>query len=337
MPYDCEFEFHGMRIRLQTDSEALAQHLHAHWLTQCWVSKPASAAVDVVIRIEKAVRANLLKNTDSPVPGVTVLAAASNYYASLDRRAEPWQGLLQFRRVQNWEGFLLSVFAPFLGHIFRHKNFFELHSGAVALGDHGVILPAKMGSGKTTTVVSLIRGGFDFIADDHVYLRPEGESVQVYGYPKHPALLDDSVERFPELHFLKNTADILRGGRKKKLLPLEQVERLYGPRKPKAALKTILFPRVDRRRKVSLKPLSAQETLLWMMRQEPWDYYGVIKDPASVARQLTLFRKIAETARAYILFLNPDIAEIPKVVRGAVLTPAPAAENHASLQPQLAV
>lgn len=309
--YNRTFELHGKSIHLRTDHALLAKYLHAHWITEA----PAiqTPRLDLEIEITQT-NHPLSASSFSPVDGITVFASTDNLYAFIDERGASRQAVLKFHDPGNWDNFMLYVFAPFLGHLFRRLNFFELHSGAVALGQHGIIIPAQSGSGKTTTVISLIRSCFDFIADDHIYLQNTESGVEILGYPKHPALLDDSLQRFPELHFLKELPHIYRGGRAKRLFPIEQLERLYGSRRHRAPLKTILFPQIDLDRPVSLKALDAKETMLRMMKQEPWDYYGDIIDPLNVKKQMSLFKNIAETVRAYDLFLNPSVAEIPKVV-----------------------
>jgi hypothetical protein len=51
------------------------------------------------------------------------------------------------------------------------------HGGVVALGKEGVILPASVGSGKTTLVAGLLRFGFRYLSDDIVVYDPTSREL----------------------------------------------------------------------------------------------------------------------------------------------------------------
>lgn len=312
--YKRELNFHGRRILLEASGPA-APALAGHWLTAEWqpLTQGAYHAELTVCPISGEWNA---------VPAGTSWASGTKCRAGFDETVSPCRGFLYYDpAAAGEEDFILSVFAPFLSHVLRKLRLFELHAGAVVLNGQGVLIPAASGSGKTTTVFSLVREGFRYLADDHLYLEPEGESAVILGYSKPPAFLADSLERFPEFHHLKNTPDILRGGRRKKVLSVSELETRCGPRCEKAPLRMILFPQIDVTRPVSMEALDHSQTMMMLMRQTPWDHGGDVVCPANTAAQLALFRGMAQSVPAYRLFLNPDLPEIARVVRDALAEP----------------
>jgi hypothetical protein len=55
-----------------------------------------------------------------------------------------------------------------------------LHAAAVARGEHGVILPAAAGAGKTTLTAGLVRAGLDYVTDEIVAIGRSTGLVQPY-------------------------------------------------------------------------------------------------------------------------------------------------------------
>ena len=73
-----------------------------------------------------------------------------------------------------------------------------VHAAAVGCGDAGVLIPGKGGSGKSSTALSCLLDGMDFIADDYLALAmdPEPRAHRLYTTAK----LDRSnLTRYPEL------------------------------------------------------------------------------------------------------------------------------------------
>jgi len=73
-----------------------------------------------------------------------------------------------------------------------------VHAAAVGCGDAGVLIPGKGGSGKSSTALSCLLNGMDFVADDYLALAmdPEPRAHRLYTTAK----LDRSnLTRYPEL------------------------------------------------------------------------------------------------------------------------------------------
>ena len=79
---------------------------------------------------------------------------------------------------------------------------FPLHAAGLALNGQGVLVPGASGAGKSTTSVTLVRAGFDFLADDTVFLTCDGTGIWVDGFPDEVDVTDNTVGMIPELAHL---------------------------------------------------------------------------------------------------------------------------------------
>ena len=100
---------------------------------------------------------------------------------------------------------LQVILIPMISHLMLMQGKFIMHAGCVATPEgEGLVLMADSGGGKTTTVFSLARNGFDFLSDDLVVAcRTEN------GYVYRPIQERINVTRktikfFPELRYAKN-------------------------------------------------------------------------------------------------------------------------------------
>lgn len=77
------------------------------------------------------------------------------------------------------------------------RNIDVIHAGLVAQGDRGVLVGGATGTGKSTTVLTCVAGGFDYLGDDEVGLERENDayvghslygSARLHHGPFSPAL-----------------------------------------------------------------------------------------------------------------------------------------------------
>jgi hypothetical protein len=79
----------------------------------------------------------------------------------------------------------------------RVRDFLLLHAGAVMRGDSVVLLPAKMDSGKSSTVVGMLEAGFTYLSDEFGALDPI--SGMAYPAPKTIHIDAETLTFFPGL------------------------------------------------------------------------------------------------------------------------------------------
>jgi len=72
-----------------------------------------------------------------------------------------------------------------------------VHGGAVGFNGEGVLISSMGGCGKSTTVLSCLLDGFDYVSDDYLIL--ERETAAAYPVYSCGILNEDSLNRLPEL------------------------------------------------------------------------------------------------------------------------------------------
>lgn len=75
-----------------------------------------------------------------------------------------------------------------------------LHAAAVAKRGKAVLIPAWQSSGKTTACLALVNHGYDYLADDRVWVKHDGE---VLSYPRYIRLNRSNVHIFSNLLSLR--------------------------------------------------------------------------------------------------------------------------------------
>jgi hypothetical protein len=77
------------------------------------------------------------------------------------------------------------------------RDFLSVHAGAVALNDSGLLMPAAMEAGKSTTTAALLEEGFDYLSDEAAAIDPI--TGRVFPFPKRIWLHRDGFRFFPGL------------------------------------------------------------------------------------------------------------------------------------------
>ena len=85
---------------------------------------------------------------------------------------------------------------PLVEALKRH-GLFNLHASAAALEGRVLLLPGTTGAGKSTLAVALARAGWEFLADDMVFLADDGDRLRVYGFSDEVDLSPESAAWFP--------------------------------------------------------------------------------------------------------------------------------------------
>lgn len=155
------------------------------------------------------------------------------YHASADRHyiimSGPLDEYVPFWAPFHWE----------FHHFSMSHGYAFVHSGAVGLNGEGVLISSVGGGGKSTTVLSCLLDGFDYVADDYLIL----EKGDVAAYPLYNSglLNGDSLKRLPELRPLIFCDDPRK--------PDRYIIDLYGFRKQFCRgmkIKAVVRPRVRR-------------------------------------------------------------------------------------------
>lgn len=94
----------------------------------------------------------------------------------------------------------IPIWFPFrmeLHNFSMSHDYVFVHSGAVGLNGEGVLISSVGGGGKSTTVLSCLLDGFDYVSDDYLIL--ERRTATAYPLFNSGILNEDSLHRLPEL------------------------------------------------------------------------------------------------------------------------------------------
>src|SRR5205085_5847271 len=68
--------------------------------------------------------------------------------------------------------------------LLREHGLFDAHAAVACLEDRALFVTGDAGSGKTTTLLALLRAGATYLGDDRVLLRNAPAGVELLGYPR---------------------------------------------------------------------------------------------------------------------------------------------------------
>lgn len=141
-----------------------------------------------------------------------------------------------------------------LAWLLRERGIYALHASCVARDGQGLLIAGRSGSGKSSTALSLIHRGWDWLADDVVLLEP-GAPARLHclaqGFSFHPGLAD----RLPWLH-----GEVLGP---KRFADIQTI--LPGCRLETCVAAGLLFPRVIDGQISRIERLSPAEALMALL------------------------------------------------------------------------
>lgn len=161
------------------------------------------------------------------------------------------------------EDVTLFAMAPYL----RKNGFFLVHAFAAAQEDGAVLFVGKSGSGKTTTGLRLLAGGWHFLANDVALLHPQDETVWAFPSPGCFNIHPNTFELLPDLQipqdlfnevygkFVVPAADLMTGDEGKRPFPVRHIcllqrqagnEHTLIPLSPAVALAQLMEESIDR-------------------------------------------------------------------------------------------
>jgi hypothetical protein len=132
---------------------------------------------------------------------------------------------------------------------------------------HGVLVAGESGSGKTTTVLSCLLAGFDFVSDDYVGLEARADGTYVgHGLQSSTHIHPEDLWRFPRLG--KHAIHGRLPAEDKVLIRLSEVcpDRL----RPAAGIDLLVLPRITGRPTIQIRPASRSQALLRLAPSSLW-------------------------------------------------------------------
>jgi hypothetical protein len=111
---------------------------------------------------------------------------------------------IEYPESQTGDPWLLAhlFFTVPLAELLKRQGFYMVHAAGLAVTGKGLLVVGQSGSGKTTLALTLLRAGFDFLADDTVFLNSGKTGLRLLAFPDEVDVTAQTVGFFPELHGL---------------------------------------------------------------------------------------------------------------------------------------
>jgi len=164
-------------------------------------------------------------------------------------------------------GFQTNAYYAVLAFVLSNlDNFLQIHAGAVARGNSGIVFPGESGSGKTTLVLSLVRAGYKFLSDEVCLINPS--NLSMLPFPRSLFLSRDVVGLFNGLEIGDESSPHTEyergeslGGPDRKCV-VEIGKHMVSPWGLPINIDFVIFPKYQRGAGAELKTISGLEALV---------------------------------------------------------------------------
>ncbi len=190
--------------------------------------------------------------------------------------------------------------------LLRGQNLFWLHAACVADHDRGVLLAGQSGSGKTTTCLKLIEGGFKFLAEDRTFFRSANGTIELLPFAEAVSVTQNTLKLLPTL---SQQIGLQEFGTRYKI-DLDPTQMFPHALMDRAAPGLILFPRVASIEKSATRRLSSATALQTILPSSL-----LASQPDISALHFDALTQLVTSSRCYELLLGRDVDRLPELVR----------------------
>ena len=228
-------------------------------------------------------------------------------------------------------GVFEDVVAMGLASLLRRRGMFLIHAFAASQRHRALLLAGAIGSGKTTTGISLLRAGWKLLSNDSPLLKidepihpvdaetPRAGRILALSYPGLLSAYPDTMRRFPELQQLsaleEPVSPLGTGSRRKITFAAESVyPDVWAEAAPVGA---IVFPRVAHAQEHRVARLGEAEALRRLLPNaiDRWD-------TALIPAHLYLLKTLAASTPAYDVELGESVETLPALLEWLLTTTA---------------
>jgi hypothetical protein len=214
------------------------------------------------------------------------------------------------------EGYLIKAqrmpasFIEYLFHLalielLRGRGLYTIHATALEKNGRGILIPGNSGRGKTTSFISLLRSGYQYLSDDHPLFRDAGDHVELLPFPIKINVTEDTIAFFPEL---RNAPEgLLQPGFPKRGFYAEELYPTSIGACCRPAL--VLFPQVVDAPRSHLEPLPRSRAMELLLPQALLVY-----DAEVARREFQALAKVVQQMDCYRLHFGRDILDLPKLI-----------------------
>ena len=180
---------------------------------------------------------------------------------------------------------------------------YTLHGAALAKDGLGVVLCGASGSGKSTSSVALVAGGYDYLSDDYPLWRMTEGGPRLLSFALPFKLLPSTLGFFPEIE-----ARPAAPGSDGKIAFIPS--RAFATRAVEAATPALLlFPTIVDSPKSELMPLGQARTLEMLL-----PHALVTFDPDLARAQFQALGELVRSCEGFLLRFGRDVRALPALV-----------------------
>lgn len=147
------------------------------------------------------------------------------------------------------------LFVQFLNKILKDKTTNLVHGALIGMNNNGILFCARGQRGKSTLAVLSMMRGFEYVSDDYLTLKKEGNIL--YSYPIY-SIITLSPRMYNELYDdLNGSRFVSNNARKDKYVI--NIQNFHGQFKTKYPVKFCMFPEIVADKEPSIVPCSCAE------------------------------------------------------------------------------
>lgn len=198
------------------------------------------------------------------------------------------------------------VLLPSLFNFMGMRNLLAIHASAVSLHGKGVVICGDSGRGKTTLLLHLLREGFDYMADDTVFLMQEHEISRIFALPGYARVTARTANFLPEIDTVIQ-----------KTRPDEQgkyqldVMKSYQCSSSQSAFPTyLLFPQVTGQKHTTLHEIPRKEAALQCISENMF-----ARDTTTSRNYFARLSCFVRSCRCYRVRLGQDMSRVGQHIR----------------------
>ncbi|RYX83089.1 hypothetical protein EON83_16185 [bacterium] len=181
----------------------------------------------------------------------------------------------------------------------------SVHAGMVSWKGSGVVIVGASGSGKTTTTLACLDGGFDYLGEDQIGIGENEGGFTGFSFYNTARVDAKHLQRFPQLSpYARHESE------QKTLLMLGELfaSQLVG----EAPLKMIVLPKVMPSEKTRIQPATSAEALRAVAAN------SLMLPIGGGRRGFERLARLVRQVPCYWLHLGHDFERVSEVIKGAL-------------------
>jgi len=189
--------------------------------------------------------------------------------------------------------------------LLREHGLYGLHANGLVKDGFGILIAGGSGSGKSTTALSLIKQGWDYLSDDVTLFRHSSNGIETIAFQKGFSFDPHLADRYPELNKPLKASSF--NGQKRFL----DINSIYPNRFLSSCFpKVLIFPKIVSQNKSHLIPIDRSKALILLIDNSG----GIMVDKKKVVKQIEVLKQLVYQTDSYQLLAGRDLYEEPEKI-----------------------